>query len=428
MKILITNAYSYKNKGDAGIILGMLKDLSGRKTFREAEFLISSADYPADSECYSCPVVPSFSSLKNTFSKNPYLQSLSFLVIIFPLSLIWAFFVRYLRIDLPVLKRIRQLLRSYRDADLIIAAGGGYIYTSSKLLGNLILLMTLYNFYFAILLGKPVYLYSQSIGPVAGKFQSWLIKRALRRVRLIEIREETSFNLVQSWHFQTPVYRTVDAAFLIPSEKSRVMNKIPTGQGIRIGITARKWFRKKEEQEQYERRVADCSNWLIDEMGAIIISVPQVTFEGGGDDDRTIARNIFTHIKSKNSMWLIEDELTPQQIKGVCGRMNLFVGTRMHSNIYALSMNVPTLAIAYQPKTMGIMKQLGLGKFVLPIENLSLPLFKEKFELLIKEQNEIRVHLQKKIPEICQRVDQNSRLIEDDYLTCRRKSIDGNRD
>lgn len=421
MKVLITNAYSGQNKGDAGIIMGMLKDLSDRETFKEAEIFISSSDYPADSNRYSHPVVPSFSSLKKVFAKNSHLQSLSFLIIILPLSLTWAFFYRYFRIEIPIPKNLCQLLHIYRDSDLIIAAGGGYLYTTSKLMGNVVLLITIYNFYFAILLGKPVYLYSQSIGPFVSRFQSWLVKRALCRVRLIELREGVSFNLVRSWQIQTPIYRTADPAFLIPHEDSYALGKDTEGGRFRIGITVRKWFRKMEKQKEYEETMGEFINWLIDEVGGILFFIPQVTYAEGKDDDRAAVRDIYPLIKSKGSVYLIEEELTPQQIKGICGRMDFFVGTRMHSNIYALSMNVPTLAIAYQPKTRGIMEQFYLEKFVLPIEDLSLSLFKEKFELLIKEQNKIREGLKKRVPEICQRANLNSQWIEKDYLVVRGK-------
>jgi colanic acid/amylovoran biosynthesis protein len=415
-KILITNAYSGRNKGDGGIIIGMIKGLSNRKGFKEAEISISSADYPSDSSRYSHPVVPSFHSMQRNLASNPYLRMFGFVTIIFPLSLIWAFFYRYWKKDIPLPGNIRQLLRIYAKSDLIIAAGGGYLYTTSKVLGNVVLLVNIYSFYFGVLLGKPVYIYSQSIGPFASRIQSWFVKRALRKVRLIEVREQFSYDLIQSLKVQTPVYLTVDAAFLISSEECSAIPQLPDKK-LRLGITARKWFRNRRAQKYYERKMGEFLNWLINDMGVFVFFIPQVTFEEGNDDDRIAARDIYSYIESKHLACLIEEELSPQEMKGLCGEMDLFVGTRMHSNIYALCMNTPTLAIAYQPKTEGIMEQLEQESHVVPIGELSLRLLQEKFRQLLDDQEEIRENLRRRIPRIREEAFVSSALIEQDYLS-----------
>jgi colanic acid/amylovoran biosynthesis protein len=53
--------------------------------------------------------------------------------------------------------------------------------------------------------------------------------------------------------------------------------------------------------------------------------------------------------------------------------MDLFIGSRMHSAIFSLAGNVPTLALAYQPKTIGTFDLINMGQFVLDIKK-----FKEK--------------------------------------------------
>ena len=50
--------------------------------------------------------------------------------------------------------------------------------------------------------------------------------------------------------------------------------------------------------------------------------------------------------------------------------MNYFIGTRMHSNIFALSSLIKTIAIAYEPKTTGIMKMLKLSSYVINMEDV----------------------------------------------------------
>lgn len=416
MKILITNAYSSKNKGDAGIIISMLRNLRDQTGFKKAEFSISSVDSIADADLYSAKVVPSFQSLKNSLSSNNYLACLVFIACLFPLTIVWAFFYKQFGKDIKIPPKLRELVQAYVEADIIIAAGGGYLYTTSTFFGNIILFINLFSFYFGILLGKPVYLYSQSIGPFASQMQAWFIKKAIRKVRLIEVREDLSRTLLASWGIQTPVYNTLDAAFLLPDEDCPEIFSEVKEEKMWVGITARKWFRDSDRQQAYEKILAEFIDWLIDDLRALVFFIPQVTYEKGDDDDRMVARAIKKRVFAKDSVCLIEEELTPQQIKRFCGKMNFFVGTRMHSNIYALSMFVPTLAIAYQPKTRGIMMQLNLDDFVVQIEKMVLAALQDKFRHLVASQTEIKKCLRVKIPDVSKAAALSGQLIAQDFF------------
>ena len=123
------------------------------------------------------------------------------------------------------------------------------------------------------------------------------------------------------------------------------------------------------------------------------------------------------HLHKSSLARLLKDryfKMRAQQIKDLIGRMDLFVGTRMHSSVYALAMRVPALAIAYQPKTRGTMQQLGLDDFVVPIEDVSTVRFQEKFEQLSRRREEIRDLLSARIPEIQRLVCRNSEYIAED--------------
>jgi len=415
--ILITNAYSARNRGDAAIIFGMVESLRRTGVFGEAEIRVSSADHPADAAHYPVPVVPSFHSLKNRFSGNPGVNSLFSLLVLLPLSLLWAAAWRLGRFDLPLPESLRELMRAYAGADLVVAAGGGYLYTTSAIHGNVVLLITVFSFFFGAFLGKPVYLYAQSIGPFAGSHQAWFVRWALSRVRLVEVREEVSGRLLDGWRMPTPVRRVADAAFLLTARPPGEGTWIPGASGRpTVGMTVRKWFRNRMQQATYEQTMAGFVDWLVGERGAEVIFLPQVTFAEGGDDDQETARRVVAAVARRDLVRLIEDELDAEQIKWLCGRMELFVGTRMHSNIFALSLGVPTLAIAYQPKTRGIMASLGLEDFVVPIENLSLETLRDRFETLSRQKAKIREHLERVICEVEGSSELAGSLIAEDFV------------
>lgn len=412
LSILITNAYSARNRGDAGILLGMLSDLGGCPRFRGAKITISTQDYPGDKGQYACDVAPSFHSLKDRFSRHAAVNCLCFLTGLLPLSLLWAAFYRVLGKDPPFGGEFGALMRSYTSADVVVAAGGGYLCTTAARRGVVILLIHLYSFYLPVLLGKPVYLYSQSVGPFAHPLHAWLTRRALAGVRLVQAREALSAELLASWRLRIPVHLTVDAGFLTPVSDCPVCLS-SAGDRKRIGVTVRRWFREDQKQAGYEAVFQQFLCWLTEQRGVNLYFLPQVTAAGIGDDDRVVARRL---MKSVRLAQLVEQELSAPQLKALCGQMDFFVATRLHSAVFAAAMLVPGLVIAYQPKAYGIMKQLELEEFVLPIEGLSLPRLQERYCALVTHGSELRERLGKVMPRVTARVRENSRIIAEDLL------------
>ena len=104
-----------------------------------------------------------------------------------------------------------------------------------------------------------------------------------------------------------------------------------------------------------------------------------------GDDQ------IFSDIKKlkllSNRVKFIEEVLDPYQMKFIISKSHGFIGSRMHSNIFALEKGIPLLAISYQPKTEFIMKSLGLEDFFVDINFIDHDIMLKKFEnaLLNKE-------------------------------------------
>jgi len=124
-RILISNGYSARNCGDGAIVLGMVASLRDTTAFTDAELVLSSADFPADGERYAFPVVPSFRSLANEVSDREPVAGLFFLLVILPVSVLWAVVFRTTGLLLPVPAPLRLVLHAYARADLVIAAGGG---------------------------------------------------------------------------------------------------------------------------------------------------------------------------------------------------------------------------------------------------------------------------------------------------------------
>ena len=91
--ILITNAYSFYNKGDAAIIIGMLKTI--RKIYPKAKISILSATPDIDEKYYAQYQAETYSRLLNWVGKNkPKIFSVPISVMKILWYLLWIKFAR----------------------------------------------------------------------------------------------------------------------------------------------------------------------------------------------------------------------------------------------------------------------------------------------------------------------------------------------
>ncbi len=85
----------------------------------------------------------------------------------------------------------------------------------------------------------------------------------------------------------------------------------------------------------------------------------------------------------------------------------------MHSNIFATSMGVPTVAIAYEKKTNGIMETVGLDDFVEEIDTITSKSLINKIDRCLNNRFEIRRNLEKRIVEIREDIISKSNFIKE---------------
>jgi polysaccharide pyruvyl transferase WcaK-like protein len=61
---------------------------------------------------------------------------------------------------------------------------------------------------------------------------------------------------------------------------------------------------------------------------------------------------------------IVDGEYDAREVKGLIGMCDLFVGSRMHSCIAALSQGVPCAAVAYSMKFRGVFESVGMEDWV----------------------------------------------------------------
>jgi len=168
---------------------------------------------------------------------------------------------------------------------------------------------------------------------------------------------------------------------------------------------------KDKAQAKYEKAVADALDELIKTADVYVIFIPQVTATKG-DDDRLVGRRVQSLMHRKYATTLIHDTPDHHRIKAIYDNLDILLGTRFHSVIFSLTSYVPVLAIEYEHKTSGIMRDLQLEDWVIKIEDVSAQNLGEALQNLVNERASYRAHLQKQLPPYIQKTRQTIAMVK----------------
>jgi len=324
-------------------------------------------------------------------SKTSYLLKLPMRMIALPIALFLS------RLDINMNKLLADdILKDYLKADLIISLNFGdtltdnYGYKQSLI----ILMQNMLN----LMSGKTVIFFPQTIGSFNTLFTKSIAKYILNKSHLIMAREPVTFKYLLNLGVNKHLVRLVpDSAFLLGKSNDERVQQILHNEGLAdkssrllIGISVSpamaKFSGQSQKQEEYIHIICLLVEYLIDKMNAIVIFVPNVTVEPSSVpnrniDTRSLGNYIISQIQREDDVISINGEYTAEELKGIIGKCDLFIASLTHTFIAAISLCIPTVAIAYGPKTAGIMSLFGLEKYVVDFKDLD-------FETLISKIND----------------------------------------
>lgn len=120
----------------------------------------------------------------------------------------------------------------------------------------------------------------------------------------------------------------------------------------------------------YRIVVDDLVRAILDTPDTRVVLVPHViTPPGHYESDVEACRQVADRV-GDDRVAVLPDAYDQAEIKHVISTMDWFCGTRMHATIAALSTGVPTAAIAYSPKTLGVFETCGQGRHVIDPRSL----------------------------------------------------------
>lgn len=413
--IVISHVYSSDNKGDAALVSVLIKDL--KRTYTQATITILQLESVKKGGRFEgVAQKPSFMHYVANKYHNPFVK-LVYAVYMMGATLWWAVWRRFMGKDIYLPAHLREIAHIYQRADLVVAVGGGYIRSRPGLVNRCNIPLLLHPLLFGYVLGKPTVLYSQSVGPFQNSLEKLLVAFVLRRMTLILLREDTSLTLLKSLGVSHNTARAIDAGFLFTSPHKFNIRKHYTipAHTLLIGVTVRDWL-QGEAQAAYERAVAKALDAIIETADAHVIFIPQVTAIKG-DDDRVTSRRVRGLMRRTDAVTLVDNAPGHHRIKAMYANLDALLGTRFHSVIFALTSFVPVVAVEYEHKTSGIMRDIGLGNWVVKIEHATAKKLTFLLKKVVREQATYRLQLRKQVPPYVRRALKNADLLAESYDT-----------
>lgn len=419
IKIFLLNVHSDRNSGDSALSKVTVEQL--QTNFPGAQITLSMNDphsYTGD-----LTALDSYFSWIRKQSGAYHLPRLAWL---FPATLIPVFLKRYSGKTWLGLtpKPIRQWVKTYLDADLIVSTAGGFYRTSGR---GSTLLLTMYSLALAIFGGKPLYIFPQSIGPFAFGWERRVSRWLYSRARLVMVREPITIQYLKECSIsESKCILLPDVAFGFTGESREAAESWLRAFGLdpkldrpMMGMTVMNWEANTpnfKHQAVYEESIKAAIRRFVQQYQGKVLILPQTWGPTPAEDDRITARRLVDELPEiRGEVFAIEQPLPPELLQAVYGEMDLVLGTRMHSNIFSICRFVPVLPVGYLQKSAGIADMVGLSEWVTDIHTVTPETLIDKLDCLMEQRTEIRAHLETVIPPIIEESRKPGKLVADDF-------------
>ena len=150
-------------------------------------------------------------------------------------------------------------------------------------------------------------------------------------------------------------------------------------------LTARLWM-NAAKQKKYEQDLALFIDYVWKQYKLKTVFVTMAWNEKEESDEK-VGKRMQKYIKNKK-IFTISSVKSSEGVKKLIAEAKFAICTRMHSAIFSTIVKTPFITIAYEHKTEGFLKLLGLEKWNIDIQDFSFIKLKEKFDDLLKNRQD----------------------------------------
>lgn len=296
---------------------------------------------------------------------------------------------------------IFKIIYNLRKSKLFINGGGNLIQDGTSTRSIIYYLSTIM---LAKLMRSKVMVYANGIGPIYNSFNKKLAKLVLNRVDVITLREDSSIKELTKLQITKPkIILTADPALTVEAIKSSEIDEIFLKEGIElsgsfVGFSARIC----ENNLSYdETTIAQIADYMIDIYGIRPVFIPMQA------KDLIVIDSIVS--KMKGIGHVVRGNYDATAIIGIISRMEMLIGMRLHSLIYAASLGIPVIGLVYDSKIEAFLEyfhQTSAGD----IRHLNLDKFIPLIDDVWNNREEIRANLKKVTIQLKEKAFENSRI------------------
>ncbi len=264
----------------------------------------------------------------------------------------------------------------------------------------------------ATVAATPVAVAGVGIGPLRRRISRALTRWACHKAAHIDVRDRQSAELLTEIGIDgSPVPITADFAHLLPNQDAghmgieasnvlarlrevREQGRLLIGLSLRpaVGNVARRSRLTAADAAQLDV-MARAADTLVEQHDAEIVFVSMHP-----EQDDPIAGLLAERMLYEDRILLLSGKLPPKTIKALVGELDLMIGTRLHSLIFAACNQVPPIALAYDNKIRAYVESLGLGEQVVNPKDWQVAEITKAVQQTIDHASHVRAQLEKQVP------------------------------
>ena len=383
MKILVIGNHTCGNRGDGAIIRGLIQEISAQIPHAEVDVM---SRFPVSSEfLLGKPFLPDWiyrykrhsgglkAKILNRLDK-PKLRK----------QLVASAKNKNAHEQLP--EQFKNYIQSLKDYDYVVQVGGSFFV-------DLYGVGQFYHALCALAANTPLLILGHSVGPFENKEFCEVSEMVFARAKILGLRESVSKALLEE-KFPLPksYFEGADTAWLVRNDRVDIENSalgsfIALRKTVAITLRELKPFDKRLgiSQETYETKYAELCNYLIGKGYNVLACSTCTGIDGYQKDDRMVALRVRKAIDQPEHFKVVMDELNDVELGTLLSQCELTIGTRLHSAIISMNFGTPAFALNYEHKSEGIMNQLGLPDFGVPLEDLCNGNLQQKVDAFLQD-------------------------------------------
>lgn len=218
--------------------------------------------------------------------------------------------------------------------------------------------------YLTHLLGKPLVLAPQTIGPFSSPTRKAIAAHSIARSALVVTRDRMSTDAVREMGVDRQIIEASDVALRLPFTPPA---PCPAGGPVRVGLnvsgllmnggyTGANMFGLRVNYGQLMRAIISAFRQHPDGCEIHLVSHVIGWLRGGVEDDYQASLDLAAAFPG---VQVAPAFATPSEAKSYIAGFDFFMGARMHACIAAFSAGVPVVPMAYSRKFAGLFGALG---------------------------------------------------------------------